>query len=51
MMIGKNEEEIFVVYRKMCVESLRKFLNNPHYDIYHSPEIRGQELMNTPEKC
>lgn len=50
VMTGRNEEEIFVAYREVCVECLRKFLNNPHYDIHHSPEIRDQKLMNTQEK-
>ena len=51
VMIEKDEAEIFVAYRAVCVESLRKLLNNPNYDIHHSPEIRGQKLINTQEKC
>jgi len=51
VMTSKNEGEIFVAYREVCVECLRKFLINPHYDIHHSSEIRGQKLMNTQEKC
>jgi hypothetical protein len=34
-----------------CAWKVRKLLNKPHYDIHHSPEIRGQKVMNTQQKC